>query len=77
MKDRIVHRNLNKKCLAFQSFLFHKPVNKKFVKDYYEVIKKPMDLETLAKVRCSPVFSPASEYRIHHETFESLSYDIT
>lgn len=26
-----------------------KPVNKKFVKDYYSIVKKPMDLETVAK----------------------------
>lgn len=35
-----------------ESWLFHKPVNKKFVKDYYNVIKKPMDLDTILKV-CS------------------------
>ncbi|KAI0240465.1 Transcription initiation factor TFIID subunit 1 [Lamellibrachia satsuma] len=29
--------------------VFHQPVNKKFVKDYYDVIKKPMDLTTLLK----------------------------
>ncbi|KAK2151093.1 hypothetical protein LSH36_376g04026 [Paralvinella palmiformis] len=28
---------------------FHNPVNKKFVKDYYDVIKQPMDLSTLLK----------------------------
>ncbi|KAK7495279.1 hypothetical protein BaRGS_00013461, partial [Batillaria attramentaria] len=31
------------------SWPFHQPVNKKNVKDYYEVIKKPMDLATLLK----------------------------
>lgn len=31
------------------SWPFHQPVNKKFVKDYYEVIKQPMDLQTLLK----------------------------
>lgn len=31
------------------SWPFHQPVNKKFVKDYYEVIKHPMDLSTLQK----------------------------
>lgn len=30
-----------------ESWPFHKPVNKKSVKNYYEVIKKPMDLDTL------------------------------
>ena len=33
-----------------QSWPFHNPVNKKFIKDYYEVIKQPMDLQTLLKV---------------------------
>lgn len=32
-----------------ESWPFHKPVNKKFVKDYYNVIKKPMDLEAITK----------------------------
>lgn len=31
------------------SWPFHNPVNKKFIKDYYEVIKQPMDLQTLMK----------------------------
>ncbi|XP_033742474.1 transcription initiation factor TFIID subunit 1-like [Pecten maximus] len=31
------------------SWPFHAPVNKKFVKDYYEVIPNPMDLGTLLK----------------------------
>ncbi|XP_077519036.1 TATA-box binding protein associated factor 1 isoform X1 [Amblyomma americanum] len=32
-----------------ESWPFHKPVNKKFVKDYYTVIKSPMDLDTIIK----------------------------
>ena len=28
---------------------FHKPVNRKLVKDYYTVIKRPMDLETISR----------------------------
>jgi len=32
-----------------ESWPFHKPVNKKFVKDYYNVIKKPMDLDAITK----------------------------
>nr|XP_022324480.1 transcription initiation factor TFIID subunit 1-like isoform X2 [Crassostrea virginica] len=31
------------------SWPFHQPVNRKFVKDYYDVIKHPMDLSTLLK----------------------------
>jgi transcription initiation factor TFIID subunit 1 len=32
-----------------ESWPFVKPVNKKLVKDYYNVVKYPMDLETVAK----------------------------
>ncbi|UYV74640.1 TAF1 [Cordylochernes scorpioides] len=32
-----------------ESWPFHKPVNKKAVKDYYNVIKNPIDLETVLK----------------------------
>lgn len=32
-----------------ESWPFLKPVNKKLVKDYYDVIKRPMDLETISK----------------------------
>jgi transcription initiation factor TFIID subunit 1 len=32
-----------------ESWPFLKPVNKKLVKDYYNVVKYPMDLETIAK----------------------------
>lgn len=32
-----------------ESWIFKKPVNKKQFKDYYTVIRKPMDLETISK----------------------------
>lgn len=32
-----------------ESWPFHKPVNKKFVKNYYDVIKNPIDLDTIEK----------------------------
>lgn len=32
-----------------ESWPFHKPVNKKFVKDYYNVIKNPIDLDSIIK----------------------------
>ena len=36
-----------------ESWPFLKPVNKKQVKDYYNIVKRPMDLETiLNKVAC-------------------------
>lgn len=35
--------------LMQESWPFLKPVNKKQVKDYYTIIKKPMDLETISK----------------------------
>lgn len=47
-------------CL--QSWPFHQPVNRKFVKDYYDVIKHPMDLSTLLKVQQS--FTQCSLNRI-------------
>lgn len=33
-----------------ESWPFHKPVSKKFVKEYYNVIKNPIDLDTILKV---------------------------
>lgn len=32
-----------------EAWPFLKPVNKKQVKDYYSVIKKPIDMETMGK----------------------------
>lgn len=39
----------NKLKIMSESWPFVKPVNKKLVKDYYSIIKYPMDLETIAK----------------------------
>ncbi|XP_013414213.1 transcription initiation factor TFIID subunit 1 [Lingula anatina] len=35
--------------LVDNSWPFHQPVNKKFVKDYYEIVKNPMDLSMLLR----------------------------
>merc|ERR1712106_1042123 len=46
----ILDNILNEKIKTMQeSWPFMKPVNKKQVKDYYEKIKKPMDLETISR----------------------------
>lgn len=44
--DNVVNRKL--KTMS-ESWPFLKPVNKKLVKDYYNIIKRPMDLETISK----------------------------
>ncbi|XP_030243749.1 transcription initiation factor TFIID subunit 1 isoform X2 [Drosophila navojoa] len=41
---------------------FLKPVNKKAIKDYYTVIKKPMDLETISKNIENHVYHSRAEY---------------
>lgn len=33
-----------------ESWPFHKPVSKKFVKEYYNVVKNPIDLDAILKV---------------------------
>lgn len=46
----IFEKLLNEKLKNMpESWLFKKPVNKKQFKDYYTVIRKPMDLETISK----------------------------
>ena len=48
--DYILDNIVNQKLFSMQeSWPFMKPVNKKNVKDYYEVIQNPMDLSTIAK----------------------------
>lgn len=44
--DNVVNNRL--KTMS-ESWPFVKPVNKKLVKDYYNIVKHPMDLETIAK----------------------------
>ncbi|XP_029032281.1 transcription initiation factor TFIID subunit 1 isoform X3 [Osmia bicornis bicornis] len=44
--DNVVNNKLKSMTEAWP---FLKPVNKKLVKDYYTVIKRPMDLETISK----------------------------
>lgn len=44
--DNVVNNKL--KAMS-ESWPFQKPVNKKLVKDYYEIVKRPMDIETVAK----------------------------
>ncbi|KAG7166143.1 transcription initiation factor TFIID subunit 1-like, partial [Homarus americanus] len=48
--DYILDNIVNQKLFSMQeSWPFMKPVNKKNVKDYYEIIQHPMDLSTIAK----------------------------
>lgn len=48
--DNVVN---NKLKIMSESWPFVKPVNKKLVKDYYNIVKYPMDLETISKkVKC-------------------------
>ncbi|CAG9840406.1 unnamed protein product [Diabrotica balteata] len=44
--DNVVNAKL--KTMS-ESWPFLKPVNKKLVKDYYSIVKRPMDLETISK----------------------------
>lgn len=44
--DNVVNSKLKSMSEAWP---FLKPVNKKLVKDYYNVIKRPMDLDTISK----------------------------
>lgn len=44
--DNVVNTKL--KTMS-ESWPFLKPVNKKVVKDYYNIVKRPMDLETILK----------------------------
>lgn len=53
--DNVVN---NKLKTMSESWPFAKPVNKKVVKDYYNIVKDPIDLETIeAKVKCKSIDS--------------------
>jgi len=61
--DNVVNNKL--KAMS-ESWPFMKPVNKKLVKDYYEIIKKPMDLEAVAKkVKCKQCLFFHAFYLVH------------
>ena len=54
---------LNEKIKTMSdSWPFMKPVNKKQVKDYYEKIKEPMDLETMSKKIASHKYHNKGEF---------------
>lgn len=48
-----------------EAWPFMKPVNRKLVKDYYNVIKQPIDLETIASRVSSKYFLVISEIIFH------------
>lgn len=55
----------NKLKLIPESWPFHKPVNKKFVKNYYEVIKNPIDLDTIEKNVNEHRYTSREEFLAH------------
>merc|ERR1719447_999699 len=59
----ILDNILNEKVKTLQeSWPFMKPVNKKQVKDYYEKIKQPMDLETISRKITSHKYHTREEF---------------
>merc|ERR1719348_1234998 len=59
----ILDNILNEKIKTMQeSWPFMKPVNKKQVKDYYEKIKQPMDLETISRKITSHKYHSREEF---------------
>lgn len=54
-----------------ESWPFLKPVNKKQVKDYYTVIRRPMDLETITKKVAGECFEEEEKML---QTFEKLKF---
>lgn len=61
--DNVVNNKL--KSMA-EAWPFLKPVNKKLVKDYYNVIKRPMDLDTISKK------VSAHKYHSRHEFLKDV-----
>jgi transcription initiation factor TFIID subunit 1 len=56
----ILNRILEKVKVLPDAVSFLKPVNKKAVKNYYEIIENPMDLETVEKKTNGMLSSPGS-----------------
>ncbi|EHB07147.1 Transcription initiation factor TFIID subunit 1 [Heterocephalus glaber] len=50
-----------------QTYPFHTPVNAKVVKDYYKIITRPMDLQTLPENVRKHLYSSREEFREHLE----------
>lgn len=53
-------------CLP-QTYPFHQPVNGKLVKDYYKIIPRPMDLQTLRENVRKRLYPSREEFREHLE----------
>ncbi|XP_030876476.1 transcription initiation factor TFIID subunit 1 [Leptonychotes weddellii] len=55
-------------CFLFaQTYPFHTPVNAKVVKDYYKIITRPMDLQTLRENVRKRLYPSREEFREHLE----------
>ncbi|CAH0547721.1 unnamed protein product [Brassicogethes aeneus] len=64
----ILDNVINTKLKAMQeSWPFLKPVNKKLVKDYYSIIKRPMDLETITKKVAAHKYHSRHEFLVDIE----------
>lgn len=50
-----------------QTYPFHTPVNAKVVKDYYKIITRPMDLQTLRENVRKRLYPSREEFREHLE----------
>lgn len=50
-----------------QTYPFHTPVNPKVVKDYYKIITRPMDLQTLRENVRKRQYPSREEFREHLE----------
>lgn len=53
--------------LFAQTYPFHTPVNAKVVKDYYKIITRPMDLQTLRENVRKRLYPSREEFREHLE----------
>ena len=45
-----------------QAYVFMKPVNRKTVKDYYDIIERPMELETIIKKIAQHKYNTRQEF---------------
>ncbi|CAG9856159.1 unnamed protein product [Phyllotreta striolata] len=62
--DNVV--NVKLKTMS-ESWPFLKPVNKKLVKDYYNIVKRPMDLETISKKVAAHKYHSRHEFLVDIE----------